>query len=180
MHGAISQRWSISLRMINTQDSPTPRSLHRSWIKKYIRRLFSAYLATSGPISSSQAPTLSISTISCQMRQARRSAPAPTMQLTGVNLSLSLQLASLTHHRLSSQTNHSTRSLPPRGEKTHLERWRWRLVFFFLFFFLQRLPCSSRPWIKRTYSYHANNAGLHMSSSALAWGRSKHVSEIRE
>lgn len=174
--GPSLQWWSISLKMINTQDSPTPRSLHWGWIKKYIRRLSSAYLAPSGPISSSQAPTLSISTISCQMRQARRSAPAPTMRLTGVNLSLRLQLASLTHHRLSSQTN--TRSLPPRRKKLIWSDDDGGLFFFF--FSLQSLPCSSRPWIKRTYSYHANNAGLHMSRSALAWGRSEHVSEIRE
>lgn len=53
-----------------------------------------AYLVISGPISSSQAPTLSISTICCQMRQARGSAPAPTMRLSGVNLSVTLQFAS--------------------------------------------------------------------------------------
>lgn len=55
--------------------------------------LSSACLAVPGPISLSQAPILSISTISCQMRQARRSAPAPAMRLTGVNLSLTPQFA---------------------------------------------------------------------------------------
>lgn len=174
--GPSLQWWSISLKMINTQDSPTPRSLHWGWIKKYIRRLSSAYLAPSGPISSSQAPTLSISTISCQMRQARRSAPAPTMRLTGVNLSAVSNWLRLLTIGFPVRPTHAAFLREGKNSFGAMTR----AAFFFFFFFLQSLPCSSRPWIKRTYSYHANNAGLHMSRSALAWGRSEHVSEIRE
>lgn len=58
----------------------------------YILTVSNAYLATSRPINSNQ--TLSISTVSCQIREARRTAPAPAVKLMGVILSLSLQFAS--------------------------------------------------------------------------------------
>lgn len=74
---------------------PHSRMFVLRWIHKYMMTLFNAYLATSQPINSSQTATLSISTLSCQTRKARRTAPAPIMQLTGVIISLSLQFAFL-------------------------------------------------------------------------------------
>lgn len=131
-------------------------------------------MPTSGQISSSQAPTLSISSISCQMRQARRSAPAPTMRLTGVNLSLRLPFALLLTTGFTLPVRPTTaHSLPPRRENSFRVMTTAAQGFAAFAMFVMSLN-------KRTYSYHTNNAGLQMSCSALAWGRFEHVSEIRE
>lgn len=134
---------------------------------------FFFFFAKPGLITLCQAPTLSVSTTSFQMRQVWRWALAQlsAMQMTVVNPSLTHSFSISTHHWLpvSSQTNQPASK---RGELI------WNdddsgLGFAAFAMFVTSLN-------KRTYSYHANNAGLCMSRSALAWGRFEHVSEIRE
>lgn len=108
------------------------------------------------------------------MRQARRSAPAPTIRLTGVNLSLSLQFTALLIIGITFLVRPTmTHSLPLRKEKSFVMMTAAAQVCAVFVMIIT-------PLNKRTSSYHANNAGLHMSCSALAWGRFENVSEIRE
>lgn len=94
------------------------------------------------------------------------------MQVTGVDLSVSLHFASL----LPVQPSHSTQSVSGNDNNGPF-LFLCVCVFYFLPQWFGMFVTSLN---KRAYSYHANNAGLHMSRSALAWGRFEHVSEIRE
>lgn len=73
----------------------------------------------------------------------------------------------------SSQTNQGTRRRAPEKGKLISSDGDSGLGFAAFAMLVTSLS-------NRTYSYHANNAGLHMSCSALAWGRSEHVSEITQ
>lgn len=96
------------------------------------------------------------------------------MRLTGANLSLTLPFASLLTAGFVFPVRPTTaHSLVSKKGKIILNDGDGGSGFAAFDMFITYLN-------KRTFSYHTNNAGLHMSRSALVWGRFEHLSEIRE
>lgn len=145
---------------------PHSRIFVLRWIHKYMLTLFNAYLATSQPINSSQTATLSISTLSCQTRKARRTAPAPIMQLTGCYHFTQSPVCLSTHLWLHVSSQISC-SAQPASKLIYSDDDSCMV-------FAATLPCLSRPWIKGHISIRL------ITQACICHAQHWHVSKIRE
>lgn len=162
------------------QESPSPRCCCKGWMNKYCLRfssVFFCHIRTDHFMPSANTLQQQLE-FSNETGLVWKWAPEQlsAMQMTVVNLSLTgSQFASLLTigFPFPVRTTSQPHGQPPRRGSSFRVMTTVAWVFAAFAMFVTSLN-------KRTYSYHANNAGLHMSRSALAWGRFEHVSEIRE